>query len=96
MKYNFDTELNRRGSGALKYDALQERFGNSDLFPMWVADMDFAVCNEITESIIRRMQHPVYGYAQTPQSYWQSIIDWVKKHFGIITSREERKFDSLK
>lgn len=91
-KYNFDSEIIRRGSGALKYDALEERYGNKDLFPLWVADMDFAVCTEITESLIKRLQHPVYGYAQTPQSYWSSIINWVKNHFGLETSREELTF----
>lgn len=88
-KYNFDSEINRRGTGALKYDALEERYGYKDLFPLWVADMDFAVCPEITESLIKRLQHQIYGYAQTPQSYWNSIINWVQRHFNLKVSREE-------
>ena len=40
-KYDFDKIINRRGTNALKVDALQERYGNSELLPLWVADMDF-------------------------------------------------------
>ncbi|MGN0309808.1 MAG: cystathionine beta-lyase, partial [Bacteroides sp.] len=42
MTYNFDQLINRRGTGALKCDALQVRYGRPDLTPLWVADMDFA------------------------------------------------------
>ena len=42
-KYNFDQVINRESSGALKCDALQPLFGNSELTPLWVADLDFAV-----------------------------------------------------
>ena len=41
-EFNFDEIIDRRGTGALKYDVLQERYGSSDLLPLWVADMDFA------------------------------------------------------
>ena len=39
-EFNFDEIIDRRGTGALKYDVLQERYGGSDLLPLWVADMD--------------------------------------------------------
>ena len=42
MKYDFDRIIERRGSGAIKYDGLKEWFGVDDLLPMWVADMEFA------------------------------------------------------
>ena len=40
--YDFDRIIERRGTGALKTDALRERYGRDDLLPLWVADMDFA------------------------------------------------------
>ena len=39
--YDFDKVVERRGSGAIKTDALGKVFGKEDLIPMWVADMDF-------------------------------------------------------
>jgi cystathionine beta-lyase len=49
--YDFDEVIDRRGTGALKTDALQERYGRSDLLPLWVADMDFKCCDEIVEAL---------------------------------------------
>ena len=41
MKYDFDKIIDRSGSGDLKHEALQPRWGRTDLLPLWVADMDF-------------------------------------------------------
>ena len=75
-KYDFDQVIDRGATYALKCDALQSLFGTSGLTPLWVADLDFAVCPDITEALMHRVEHPVYGYSSTPDSYWQSIIDW--------------------
>ena len=91
-KYNFDQVINRESSGALKCDALQPLFGNSELTPLWVADLDFAVCPEITEALKARVEHPIYGYASTPDSYWQSIINWLDRRHQFKVTREELTF----
>ena len=41
MQYDFDEVIERRGTGALKYEALLPRWGRDDLIPLWVADRDF-------------------------------------------------------
>ena len=78
IQYDFDTIIDRHHTGAVKTDVLCERYGRDDLIPLWIADMDFAVAPPITEALVRRLQHPVYGYAEAPASYWQSIVDWIK------------------
>ncbi len=90
--YNFDNIPERRGSGALKFDALEERYGNPDLIPMWVADMDFEVAPEISEALLERFRHRVYGYATVPESYWNSIINWVRSHYHLDIVREDLAF----
>ncbi len=90
--YDFDREIERHGTGALKTDALAELFGRADITPLWVADMDFAIAPEIVEGMTRRMSHPIYGYASTPESYWQSIIDWLARRHGWKVDREELLF----
>lgn len=84
---SFDTLIDRRGSGALKTDALRERFpmyrnedGWDDLLPMWVADMDFATPDFILDAIRQRLEHPVLGYTIEPADYRPAIIDWVSSH----------------
>ncbi|WP_108821868.1 MalY/PatB family protein [Dysgonomonas sp. Marseille-P4361] len=76
-KYNFDEIIERRGTGAIKVDALEERYGSTDLIPMWVADMDFKSPQAIAEAIIERAKHGVFGYTKTSQEYYNSIINWV-------------------
>ena len=85
----FDTLIDRRGSGALKTDALRERFpmyrnedGKDDLLSMWVADMDFATPDFILDAIRQRLEHPVLGYTIEPADYRPAIIDWVQSHHG--------------
>ena len=91
-KYDFDQVIDRSATCALKCDALQSLFGTSGLTPLWVADLDFAVCPDITEALMHRVEHPVYGYSSTPDSYWQSIIDWQKNRHNFDIAREELAF----
>lgn len=79
--YNFDEIIDRSGTNALKLDALEERYGQKDLIPLWVADMDFKSPPAITEAIIKRAQHGIYGYTRPSEKYFESIIGWNKnKH----------------
>lgn len=87
--YDFDQIIDRHGSGAIKYDDLRVTFGSEDLIPMWIADMDFAVCPEITETLKHRMSHPIYGYSSPAESYWQSILDWLDHRHGFKVGRHE-------
>lgn len=81
MKYNFDEIVDRSGTNALKTDALLTRYGDADLIPLWVADMDFKSPLAVTEAIVERAKHGIFGYTMASQSYHDSIINWVgRKH----------------
>ncbi len=81
-QYNFDQVIERHGSGAIKYDALQERYGKSNLIPLWVADMDFVTPPFIVEALRKRMEHPIFGYTEIPNDYLPTIAQWVESHHG--------------
>ncbi len=81
-RYDFDKIVNRRGTGALKVDALQERYGNPDLLPLWVADMDFETPSFITEALRRRLEHSLFGYTVEPEEYRPAIVEWIASHHG--------------
>lgn len=83
MIYDFDKIIERRGSGALKYDALTERYGRPDLLPLWVADMDFATPPFIMEAMRKRLDHPVMGYTVEPADYKPAIIRWYERLHGV-------------
>ncbi|MCI5581933.1 MAG: PatB family C-S lyase [Phocaeicola plebeius] len=80
--YTFDTVIDRRGSGALKCDALLERYGREDLLPLWVADMDFPTPPFIVDALRQRLEHPIFGYTIEPDNYWPTVAQWIKAHHG--------------
>ena len=91
-KYDFDKVIERRGTGAVKYDGLSELFGDADLTPLWVADMDFEVCPCITDALHQRFSHHIFGYPRTPESYWPAVIDWLRRRHGLEVAAEELAF----
>ncbi|MDE7125531.1 MAG: pyridoxal phosphate-dependent aminotransferase [Muribaculaceae bacterium] len=90
--YDFDEVIDRHGTGAMKYESLDLMFGRHDVTPLWIADLDFAVCPDIMSALRRRLDHPVLGYSAAPESYWQSIVDWLHKRHGVKVNREELTF----
>lgn len=89
----FDQPVAREHTQSLKYDGRVATFGNSDVLPMWVADMDFAVPAAISKALQNRADHPVFGYSMAPESLYQALIDWllathdwqVKREWIILT-----------
>jgi cystathionine beta-lyase len=63
-------------------------YGRDDLLPMWVADMDFAVSDEIREALTERIKHPVFGYNLRLDNFYEALQHWQKKRFGWETKRE--------
>ena len=89
MKYDFTTMPDRRGKDAIAWDWIgtpdapagpKEGF---DPIPMWVADMNFATCPTIQDAIIRRTQHPAFGYFAVSKDYYKAIIRWQETHNGV-------------
>ena len=76
-QYNFDEVIERRGTSCVKYDTLEKDFGNADLIPLWVADLDFRTPDFIIDAIKKRCEHEIFGYTFAPESYYNSIINWV-------------------
>lgn len=86
--FDFDQEINREGSNSVKYDGRQAMFGKSDVIPVWVADMDFAAPPTVTQALIERAAHPIYGYTLFPDSLYQALIDWMQRRHGWTIQRD--------
>ena len=89
MTHDFDQSIDRSGTHSVKFDARKAYFGRADVQPLWVADMDFATPGAVTEALIARAQHPVYGYTQYPDSMFQSMIDWCLRRFEWQITRNQ-------
>lgn len=88
MTKQFDQIVNRQCTLSLKYDGLQQTFGRADVQPMWVADMDFAAPDAVTQALKARAQHPIYGYSMAPESLYETLIDWLRVKHGWEVKRE--------
>jgi cystathionine beta-lyase len=73
--------IERRGTGAIKWDDTQRRFGRDDLLPLWVADMDIAAPQVIQDALTQRAKHPVYGYTLFSERFYAAIAWWYAHHF---------------
>ena len=60
MKYNFDEIIPRRHTNSYKWDSATD----SDVLPLWVADMDFRTAPAITEALADRVGHGIFGYTK--------------------------------
>lgn len=78
----------RKGTGCIKWDGLEQTFGADGLLPLWVADMDFRVDSHITDAIEEYLQRGVFGYEGIPDSYYDAFIDWEKSEHGLSIERE--------
>ena len=88
MSFDFDREIPRNGTASVKHDGRGEYFGSEDLIPLWVADMDFAAPEAVTNALVERANHPIYGYTLYPDSLYESLIDWFRKRHGWEIQRE--------
>ena len=86
--FNLDEIINRSNTASLKYDGRQSMFGNADVIPLWVADMDFATAPAITHALLDRAIHPIYGYSVFPESMFNAVINWLNLRHGWQIKRE--------
>lgn len=92
MTYDFDKIIDRHGTGALALDVLQERYGKADLMPLWVADMNFATPQFITDAMKRRLDHSLFGYTVVPKDFWPTVIRWIEAHHQWTVREEWMRF----
>jgi len=88
MTSAFDKVIPRAGTSSLKYDARNAVFGQSDVIPLWVADMDFAVPAAVQRALTERAAHPVYGYTVYPDALCESLGHWLAVRHGWTVPRE--------
>ena len=81
-KYDFDRIIDRKNTSCLKYDFGMQRKGHTDLLPMWVADMDFTLPEEILADFHKRIDHGIFGYTDPDAEYYAALDRWFSLHHG--------------
>ncbi len=80
--YDFDRVIDRFGTDCVKYDAIGEECGSSDILPMWVADMDFQSPPAVREAVRQCCEHGVFGYTFRSAEGKDAFREWVRKRYG--------------
>lgn len=83
-KEYFDYDLDRRNTRSMKWDGCNAKFGvdpSIEMVPMWIADMDFRSPQEVIDVLVQRAKAGAYGYTTKPDSFYDSIIRWVRDHY---------------
>ncbi len=78
---NFDTLIKRENTHSMKWDMMQKNYdvAPKDGIAMWVADMDFAPPQAVTDAIKTMVENQVFGYYGADQSYKDAICGWMSR-----------------
>ncbi|MBO6155719.1 MAG: aminotransferase class I/II-fold pyridoxal phosphate-dependent enzyme [Lachnospiraceae bacterium] len=55
---------------------------------MWLADMDFSICDAAKESLSKFIDNGDFGYGFIPNQYYESVLNWIKQYhnYGLEKS----------
>ena len=89
-KLILDKLYNRKGTDCVKWDHkdfVDSRVSDTAL-PLWLSDMEFKVADEITEALIKRVEHGFLGHSMPGDSYFESVQGWYKRRFNWTISKD--------
>lgn len=91
--FDFTTQYKRSGQDCVAVDAPRFDIGQQregfDLIPMWIADMNFPTAPSVVEAMAQRIAHPIYGYFEPREEYFEKIIHWQSSRNGLTDLKAE-------
>ena len=79
----FDKITNRLNTNSIKWS------GDENELPMWVADMDFEAPEEVSNALIERAAHKIYGYCDIPSDWNETIVNWRLKRYNHKIDKDD-------
>ncbi len=101
MSFDFDENIEFRGTHSDKWDSMESAMGvpQEGGIPMWVADMDFRAAPAIQDALARQRAHGVHSYYGDYGSWrgairhwmrarhdWQVDPDWIIPSAGMVSA----------
>lgn len=86
--YDFDTLAKRRNTYSYKWNVKENEL------PMWVADMDFKVLDDIKLAIEERLEIGAFGYSYTPDEFYDAFINFWDRNHNVKFKKEEMVFST--
>lgn len=91
---NFNIVHNRRNTNSLKWDSIEKTYGEKELLPLWVADMDFQTSPAILKALKETTEQGILGYMPAPDSLYQAIQSWQQRRYNYVVPKEAILFNS--
>ncbi|MFH2101801.1 MAG: PatB family C-S lyase [Chloroflexota bacterium] len=83
MPHDFDSVIDRRGTGSIKW-----KLYGPEVLPLWVADMDFPAPEPIREALFRAVEHGIFGYEFPSKQLRATVAARMDKLYGWSVSPE--------
>ncbi|AST84391.1 maltose regulon modulator maly [Latilactobacillus sakei subsp. sakei DSM 20017 = JCM 1157] len=88
-KFDFDTVINRYGTYSTQWDYVKDRFGEANLLPFTISDMDFKAPKGVSDVIIDAANRGVFGYTRWNNNEFKSaIVDWFLNRYQVRVDAE--------
>ena len=86
--YDFETLVDRRGTGASKWVNVTQEGELEDIVPLSVADMEFIAPPEVRAALHEVVDRGVYGYQNADDDYFESARRWYARRQGWTPEKE--------
>jgi cystathionine beta-lyase len=90
--YDFNEVTDRVSEKCRKWDRkiIEKNFGvvPDNYIPMWIADMDFKIPEEIKEAFNEVVERGVLGYTYCYDEFYEAVIEWQKEMHGVDIKKE--------
>lgn len=81
----FNTKVERKNTACYKWDSPD----SAGTIPFSIADSDYETLPEIKEALTARIAHGVFGYTFPDEEYFQSVCDWIGRHYRYQVTPED-------
>lgn len=92
LEYDFDTIIDRRGTNCGRWDTMDQKYKNSRLIHLGVADMDFRSPRPIIDGLQKCVDHGIFGYTDLNEAFYDSFISWMERKHAAKVNKEEIVF----
>lgn len=91
--YNFENILERKDNGSMKWskEYINKRFKveyKDEVYPLFIADMDFKLPDEILNKMIEVVKAGDFGYFNVKESLYNAVREWYRREYQVTIKNE--------
>lgn len=88
MQYNFDEIISRKNTWSLRWDTVEQKYGEPDLIPLTTADMDFKTAPPVIRALREAVDRGIFGYPAPMDGYFEAVMDRMEQLRGWPVERD--------